>query len=84
MKNGLNEEDRAQVVDWISEQVLLASQVERSSSTHSSFRRMTRYEFSYALQDLLGLTQDFAHDLPPETVSEDGFQNSSETLQSKR
>ena len=33
---------------------------------------MTRYEYNYALQDLL--------DLPPETVSEDGFKNSSEML----
>ena len=42
---------------------------------------MTRYEYNYALQDLLGLRREFARDLPPEAHSEDGFQNSSETLQ---
>ena len=42
---------------------------------------MTRYEYNYALQDLLGLQREFARDLPPEAHSEDGFQNSSETLQ---
>ena len=73
--------DRAKVIDWLSEQVLIASQAKRSEGAHSAFRRMTRYEFGYALQDLLGVAQDFGSDLPPETVSEDGFRNSSELLQ---
>jgi mono/diheme cytochrome c family protein len=73
--------DRAKVIDWLSGQILVASQVQRSEGAHSSFRRMTRYEFNYALQDLLGLSQDFGGKLPPETVSEDGFQNSSEMMQ---
>ena len=42
---------------------------------------MTHYEYNYALQDLLGLNLDLAKDLPPESFSEDGFQNSSEMLQ---
>jgi len=42
---------------------------------------MTRYEYNYALQDLLELPYNFAKDLPPEATSEDGFQNSSENLQ---
>ena len=73
--------DRATVINWLSEQVLIASQSKRSEGAHSAFRRMTRYEFGYALQDLLGVSQDFGSDLPPETVSEDGFRNSSEMLQ---
>ncbi len=73
--------DRAKVVEWLSSEIQIASQVRRSEHGHSSFRRMTRYEYNYALQDLLGLPFDFAKDLPPETFSEDGFQNSSEMLQ---
>ena len=73
--------DRAKVINWLSEQVLIASQTKRSEGAYSAFRRMTRYEFGYALQDLLGIFQDFGSDLPPETVSEDGFRNSSEMLQ---
>ncbi|QDV23375.1 DUF1592 domain-containing protein [Aureliella helgolandensis] len=73
--------DRGKVIDWLSSQILVASQVKRSEGPHSSFRRMTRYEFNYALQDLFGLSQDFGSDLLPETVSEDGFRNSSEMLQ---
>lgn len=74
-------EDRGKVVDWLSSEIQLASQVRRSEGGHSSFRRMTRYEYGYALQDLLSLPQDFAKELLPEAVSEDGFQNSSEMLQ---
>jgi|GEM_PF-2250572 len=77
----ITEENRGEVIDWLSNQVLVASQVERSEGGHSSFRRMTRYELNYALQDLLGVHQDFSIDLPPETTSEEGFQNSSEILQ---
>ena len=73
--------DRGRVIDWLSEQILIASQAKRSEGAHSAFRRMTQYEFGYALQDLLGVSQDFGSDLPPETVSEDGFRNSSEMLQ---
>lgn len=72
---------RARVVEWLSHELQAASQVARNERGHSSFRRMTRYEFNYALQDLLGLPHNFAEDLPPETVSEDGFLNSSEMLQ---
>jgi len=77
----LTGQDRGEVIDWLSGQVLIGSQVQRSQNAHSSFRRMTRYEFSYTLQDLLHVDQDFAADLPPETTSDDGFQNNSEMLQ---
>ncbi|MBH54173.1 MAG: hypothetical protein CMI18_07485 [Opitutaceae bacterium] len=75
------EKVRVKVIDWLSNEIHIASQVRRSQEGHSSFRRMTRYEYNYVLQDLLGLPYDFAKDLPPETYSEDGFENSSEMLQ---
>ena len=73
--------EKAQMVDWLSGEIQLASQVRRSEQGHTSFRRMTRYEYKYALQDLLVVPHDFSRDLPPETASEDGFKNSSEMLQ---
>lgn len=73
-------EDRQKVVEWLSAELQAASTFRRAEGGHSSFRRMTRYEYNYALQDLLGLPYDFAKDLPPESNSEDGFQNSSEML----
>ncbi|WP_246119992.1 DUF1592 domain-containing protein [Blastopirellula retiformator] len=77
----LTADDQAHVMDWLTGEIQNASLVRRAREDHSSFRRLSRYEFNYALQDLLGLPYDFSGDLPPDPVSEDGFQNSSEMLQ---
>lgn len=76
----LDDADRARIVEWLAAELQRASQVRRAAEQHSTFRRLTKYEFNYVLQDLLGLPYDFARDLPPDAVSEDGFQNSSEML----
>ncbi|MDB5390153.1 MAG: signal peptide protein [Planctomycetaceae bacterium] len=77
----LADADRQNVVEWLSEEMSKASIARRNRSEHSSFRRMTKYEYNYALQDLLGLPYPIANSLPPETASEDGFKNSSDLLQ---
>ena len=77
----LSGENRSKILEWLSMEIQVASQVRRSEEGHSSFRRMTRYEYNYALQDLLGLPYDFAADLPPETRTKEGFENSSDLLQ---
>jgi mono/diheme cytochrome c family protein len=76
----LSDDEKTKIVDWLSHELQSASLAKRNSTSHTSFRRLTRYEYNHALQDLLGLPWDFAKDLPPEANSEDGFQNSSETL----
>ena len=76
----LSEADRKRIFDWLSGELQSASIVRRQSGSHSAFRRLTRYEFDHALQDLLGLPWNFAKDLPPEPVSPDGFLNSSDQL----
>ena len=76
----LSDDDRSAIINWLSDEIQIASTVHRAEQGHSSFRRMTRYEYNFALQDILGLPYDFAKDLPPEAFSEDGFQNSAEML----
>ncbi len=76
----LDDEERRQLVDWLSGELQAASITRQRSGDHSAFRRMTRYEYNYALQDLLGLPWDFAKDLPPEAQSEEGFENNSHLL----
>lgn len=76
----LTQADRRKIVDWLANELQAASILRRASGSHSAFRRLTRYEYNSALQDLLGLPWDFASDLPPEPHSEEGFQNSSELL----
>jgi hypothetical protein len=77
----LADADRRMIVDWLSDEIGKASLVRRNRSEHTSFRRMTKYEYNYALQDLLGLSYPIANSLPPEAASEDGFKNSSDLLQ---
>jgi mono/diheme cytochrome c family protein len=77
----LADADRGRIVDWLSGELNTASLVRRNSKEHSSFRRLTNYEYNHALQDLLGLPYALANTLPPEATSEDGFKNSSELLQ---
>ncbi len=79
--NQLADADRRRIVDWLSKEINKASIVRRNNKEFSSFRRMTKYEYNYALQDLLGLPFSHADRLPPETASEAGFKNSSEMLQ---
>lgn len=76
----LADDDRARIIQWLAGEIQTASTLRRHDRSHSSFRRLTRYEFNYALQDLLGVPWNFARDLPPEAHSEDGFENSSELL----
>ena len=73
--------DRAAIIEWLSAQLRASSELQRAAHGDSAFRRLTRYELNYALQDLLGLPFDFARDLPPEPFSKEGFQNSAELLQ---
>lgn len=77
----LEDEQRTKIVDWLSTELQLASQVRRDAAGQSAFRRMTRYEFNYALQDLLGLSYNFVHDLPPDPINEEGFHNDASSLQ---
>ncbi len=77
----LAETDRGRIVDWLTEELNKASLVRRNSKGHSSFRRLTKYEYNYVLQDLLGLPFPLPNKLPPESTSEEGFKNSSELLQ---
>ncbi|NQZ58325.1 MAG: DUF1592 domain-containing protein [Lentisphaeraceae bacterium] len=77
----LADQQRSVLVDWIGREMNKAHQFRRNKGGHSSFRRMAKYEYNYALQDLLGLPYSFANDLPTESTSEDGFKNSSELLQ---
>ena len=77
----LANDQRTQLVKWISSEMNKASFVRRNTSDHTSFRRMTRAEYNYAIQDLLGLPYPIGNVLPTETASHDGFIKNSELLQ---
>jgi len=76
----LKDNERSNLINWLASEIQVASAVRRVEQGHTAFRRMTRYEHNYALQDLLGLPYDFVRDLPPESNSHEGFQNTSDLL----
>ncbi|GAB5405563.1 MAG: DUF1592 domain-containing protein [Aureliella sp.] len=76
----LDDTDRAQVVQWLAGEIQKAEKSRKASGSHSSFRRLTRYEYNYALQDLLGVPWNFARDLPVEASEENAFENNADSL----
>ena len=63
------------MTSWIYGELRHASEIRRASGDGSSLRRMTAYEYSNTMRDLLGLDLDYAKDFPPEAAAEEGFKN---------
>ena len=80
-EESLSAEDRGRVIDWLTAEAQAASQARQGAREHSTFRRLARYEYDFALRDLLGVARSFGEELPPDPISEDGFENSAEVLQ---
>jgi len=76
----LTDAQRTRIVDWLSTEIQAAEKLRKASGNHSSFRRLTRYEYNYALQDLLGMPWTFARDLPAEASEDDAFENNADSL----
>lgn len=71
---------REAITSWIHAELRHAAEVRRASGDGSSLRRMTSYEYSNTMRDLLGIDLDFAKDLPPEGAAEEGFKNNNYVL----
>ena len=78
--NPLTDAERDAVVGWLTRELQRVVEVRRSTGGQTVLRRLTRYEYNYTMQDLLGVEMDFAKDLPPDSKSPDGFQNDGATL----
>jgi hypothetical protein len=76
----LSDAQQQQVVDWLTRELQRAAEARRSTGGQIVLRRLTRYEYSNTMRDLLGVSLDYAKDLPPEPPSADGFQNNGAAL----
>ena len=76
----LGDQQRSTLVNWLTKELQRVIDVRRSTGGQVVLRRLTRYEYNYTMQDLLGVDMDFAQELPPESTSADGFQNEGATL----
>ena len=71
---------RRVLVDWISRQVSALIAERQSTGGRVVLRRLNRTEYRNTMSDLLGIECDYAKDLPPESLSEDGFLNNGSSL----
>jgi hypothetical protein len=74
-------EQNERLASWLNSFLREAAEAKRFSEGRVSMRRLTRYEYANTMRDLLGLDLDFAHELPPEPESPDGFLNNGSTLE---
>jgi hypothetical protein len=71
----LTEDERRTLVAWVSDAIEAAVEAGRRTNGRVVLRRLNRVEYRNTMSDLLGIEMDFARDLPPDSVSEDGFAN---------
>lgn len=72
--------EREILVGWMTAELKWATAVRRSTGGRVVMRRLTRYEYSNTMRDLLGVSDDFAAALPPEPASPEGFRNNGQVL----
>ena len=72
--------EREKITTWVHKQIHHATEAKRSTGGRNVLRRLTAYEYSNTLRDLLGVDLDFAKSLPPEAAAEEGFVNNYEVL----
>lgn len=72
--------ERQRMTEALTHSLRLAMESKRSTGGRNVLRRMTAYEYSNTLRDLLHLDLRFAVDLPPEGVAKEGFKNNSRVL----
>jgi hypothetical protein len=70
---------RRKLLAWIRKK-LDAIESEGEPRGHAVVRRLTRYEYSNTLRDLTGIALDYSVDLPPDSISRNGFKNNGAAL----
>lgn len=74
-------QERRQLSRWLVSALREAAAAKRFKDGRVHSRRLTRYEYSNTMRDLLKTNLNFARDLPPEPASREGFQNDGSVLE---
>ncbi|MHC4880376.1 MAG: DUF1592 domain-containing protein [Planctomycetota bacterium] len=72
--------ERQAVVEALTASIREAMETRRSTGGRNVLRRLTAYEYSNTLRDLLHLDLQYAADLPPEGAAAGGFKNNTSVL----
>ena len=73
------QEERRAMVNWLTDELYEAKEL-RKGNIAPVIRRLNRDQYTNTLQELLGIDVEFGKHLPPEPLSEEGFQNNGEVL----
>jgi hypothetical protein len=76
-----SDEDRRKLVELLTEELKRVVQAAQSTGGRGVLRRMNRVEYQNTMRDLLGIDTDYIRNLPPDSVSVDGFKNNGRALQ---
>jgi mono/diheme cytochrome c family protein len=76
----LSDKDRKALISWLTTETKRAAEAQRKAGSGAVLRRLNRVEYNNTMRDLLGIADDYARDLPPDSVSKDGFKNNGAAL----
>ncbi|MDF1812487.1 MAG: DUF1587 domain-containing protein [Verrucomicrobiales bacterium] len=76
----LSSEDRAVLTGWIQKNIDTAVAAMKSTGGRVVVRRLNRAEYQNTMVDLLGVDLNYSSNLPPDSVSEEGFKNNGSSL----
>lgn len=75
-----SDDQRRQIIGWLTQELDRAVEARQSSSGRGTLRRLNRVEYQNTMRDLLGIDMDYSSNLPPDSVSKDGFKNDGAAL----
>ena len=74
------DEERRALVNWITGELKRKKEAKTTIAGKALLRRMNRDEYQKTMTDLLGIEFNFAENLPPDSISKDGFKNNGMSL----
>ena len=76
----LSDEELITLTSWLETEIQKARELRTRKGGDQSMRRMTRYEFQYTLEDLLGISLDYREHVPPDLTGDDGLKTNRSLL----
>jgi len=76
----LSKQELHVLTDWLESELKKASQYRLNTGGRQTMRRMTRYEYQYTLEDLLGIELDYTGHLPEDLTGPNGLKTNGSLL----
>lgn len=76
----LSPTELVKITTWLEAELQEAAARRISTGGRQLMRRMSRYEYQYTLQDLLGISLDYSEDIPGDLFGEDGLKTNASLL----